>query len=404
MDDHPAKPPTHESEVGLGHNPESSEVTPQLAFEWDRLRFERQKYALEVRLKRREFREKEHKNPWQDLLTNPVTIAIVGGLITVITALVTNYFNASETRRAEAAKAQLAEQSAKETLQADLIKKFVESPRTETVRQNLRFLVDAGLIPGYADSIRKYLDTNPGVAPQVGGGVEFVPSGASVAEDVKAHIQKAVNQFTTYLQSLGFHGLDQNVTVFVYSKDKPPPKTKDFPFSGADPAAGYEPSLKTIFIHESLTSDVSLALLEYAIRALFVSLDSTDNFSWNDVEVALAYYLTASFTNSPIIGSSLGSLGVTKLDSATSYDGSASESSADYQQKRMVPWAAALWACRERVGKKAVDDLILPMWLQVMKGPRENDRVAEEFGKALMAAPPPLGSCFSTERINRKLP
>jgi hypothetical protein len=410
MDDHPAKPRTQTSEVGLGHNLESSEVTPQLALEWDRLRFERQKYALEVRLKRREFREKEHKNLWQDLLTNPVTIAIVGGLITVITALVTNYFNASETRRAEAAKAQLAEQSAKETLQADLIKKFVESLRTEIVRQNLRFLVDAGLIPGYADSIKKYLDSNPGVAPQIGGGIEFVPSGASVAEDVKARIQKAVNQFIIYLQSLGFHGLDQNVTVFVYSKDKPPPKTKDFPLSGDDPAAYYEPNLKTIFIHELITSDVSLALSQYATRALFVSLDSTDNFSWNEIEGASALYLTASFTNSPITGTSLGPW-VRKLDSATSYDRSSSgDSSGDYQLKRSVPWAAALWACREQVGKEAVDDLILPMWLQVMKGPREtdrvreNDRVAEEFGKALIAAPPPLGSCFSTERTNRKLP
>jgi hypothetical protein len=53
----------------------------------------------------------------------------------------------------------------------------VESPSTETVRQNLRFLVDAGLIPSYADSISNYLHSNPGVAPQVGGGVEFVPSG-----------------------------------------------------------------------------------------------------------------------------------------------------------------------------------------------------------------------------------
>jgi hypothetical protein len=180
MDDHPAKPPTQDPEVGLGHNPESSEVTPQLALERDKLRFDRQKYALEVRLKKREFREKERKNLWKDVLTNPVTIAIVGGLITVITALVTNYFNATETRGAEAAKAALAEKSAKETLEADLIKKFVESPSTETVRQNLRFLVDAGLLPSYADSIRNYLDSNPGVAPQVGGGVEFVPSGGGL--------------------------------------------------------------------------------------------------------------------------------------------------------------------------------------------------------------------------------
>jgi hypothetical protein len=325
------------------------------------------------------------------------------GLITAITALVTINLNASETRRAEAAKAQLAEQSAKETLQADLIKKFVESPRTETVRQNLRFLVDAGLIPSYADSIRKYLDSNPGVAPRVGGGIEFYPYGASVAENVKAGIQEAVNQFVTYLQSLGFHGLDQNVTVFVYSEDKPPPKIKDVKLSGDAPAAYYDPNQKTIFIHETMASDVPLALTEYAIHALVVSLNSTNNADWSEIEYeiqyALAFYLPASFTNSPIIGTSLGPL-VRKLDSAESYD----RSSPYYQLKRSVPWAAALWACRERAGKKAVDDLILPMWLQVMKEPRENDRVAEEFGKALIAAPPPLGSCFSAERINRKLP
>jgi integrase len=66
-----------------------------------------------------------------------------------------------------------------------------------------------------------------------------------------------------------------------------------------------------------------------------------------------------------------------------------------------VPYRAR---ARRQVDQKAVDDLILPMWLQVMKGPRENDRVAEEFGKALITAPPPLGSCLSTERTNRKLP
>jgi hypothetical protein len=114
-------------------------------------------------LKRRELQEKKDTSSWKDLLTNPVTIAVVGGVIALFTALVTNHFNSSETLRAEAAKARLAQESAKETLQADLIKKFVESPRAETVRQNLRFLVDAGLIPGYAESIKKYLDSNPGV-------------------------------------------------------------------------------------------------------------------------------------------------------------------------------------------------------------------------------------------------
>jgi hypothetical protein len=48
--------------------------------------------------------------------------------------------------------------------QADLIKKFVESPKPETVRTNLSFLVDAGLLPDYADKIRSYLEKNPNSA------------------------------------------------------------------------------------------------------------------------------------------------------------------------------------------------------------------------------------------------
>ena len=247
--------------MGLAYGPESSEVTPQLALEWEKLRLERQKYALEVRLKRRELQEKKDTSSWKDLLTNPVTIAVVGGVIALFTALVTNHFNSSETLRAEAAKARLAQESAKETLQADLIKKFVESPRAETVRQNLRFLVDAGLIPGYAESIKKYLDSNPGVAPQIGGGIEFSPSGVAVAEDVKERLQTAVNRFRIYLQNLGFPGLEQNVSVFVYSKDKHP--TVGHPSWWVSGAATYIDNV--IYIPESMTGSIYIARREYSI-------------------------------------------------------------------------------------------------------------------------------------------
>jgi hypothetical protein len=36
------------------------------------------------------------------------------------------------------------------------------------VRENLKFLVEAGLLPDYADTITGYLKANPDVAPQVG--------------------------------------------------------------------------------------------------------------------------------------------------------------------------------------------------------------------------------------------
>jgi hypothetical protein len=155
------------------------------AIEWERLRFDRQKSAIEFRLKRQELADRPIKG-WKEVLGNPLTLAIVGGFITLMTTIVSNHFTtkanlATEATRAELAarteniKAELAAKAAKQTLQADLIKKFVESPKTETVRENLRFLVDAGLLPDYGEKIEAYLTENPDSAPQVGGEPQTKP-------------------------------------------------------------------------------------------------------------------------------------------------------------------------------------------------------------------------------------
>jgi hypothetical protein len=398
MDDHTSKPPTQGSLDALGQSREGSEVDQRVALECEKLRLERQKYALEIRLKRREFQEKKEKNAWKEALANPVTIAVVGGTLTLVTAIVTNYFNSSEARRGDAARALLAEENAKEALEADLIKKFVESPRTDSVRENLRFLVDAGLIPTYAESIKKYLDTNPGVAPQVGGGVEFSPSGVSVSDEVKETTQKAATRFAMYLQNLGFPGLEQNVSVFIFSKDRSPP---NMPVTNVN--AFYVN--KTIFIHEALATDVSVALREYAHHALFISLGSPVKYHQNEIESALSDYLPASFLGSPIIGNGLGALfGLTTsyirtLDSDAPYEGSSVT-----PMERGAAWSAALWACRGRVGQQAVDGMILPAWRQAMSAPVDDGHVAKEFRKALTSAAPPVGSCFSAELGTRMIP
>jgi len=150
----------------------------RVALDWERLRFERKKAAMEFRLKRNELADHRGKG-WKELLASPFTLAIVGGFITVMSTIVSNHLTVSANLALEATKAELAakgeaakavsaSQAANQTLQADLIKKFVESPKTETVRENLRFLVDAGLLPDYATRISAYLANNPDVAPQVG--------------------------------------------------------------------------------------------------------------------------------------------------------------------------------------------------------------------------------------------
>src|SRR5262249_43524200 len=96
----------------------------------------------------REFSTQSNKL-FKDLLGNPLALAVVGGFITLMTTTITSSF------------------TARNALQADLIKKFVDAPN-ETVRNNLYFLVGAGLLPDYGKGIKDYLDANPTKTPSLG--------------------------------------------------------------------------------------------------------------------------------------------------------------------------------------------------------------------------------------------
>jgi hypothetical protein len=128
----------------------------RLELEFERLKFDRQKVSTELLLKRRELNAAKNKE-WKDILANPLTLAIVGGFITLMTTTITGHFSALQSIDAETTKA-------RQALQTDLIKKFVDNPNPQTVRANLQFLVDVGLVPSYADSLRSFLDNNPNSA------------------------------------------------------------------------------------------------------------------------------------------------------------------------------------------------------------------------------------------------
>ena len=72
----------------------------RMALEWERLRSERQKSALEFRLKRRELAAQSSK-AWRELLANPFTLAIIGGFITLMTTIVTNHLTVSANLQVE---------------------------------------------------------------------------------------------------------------------------------------------------------------------------------------------------------------------------------------------------------------------------------------------------------------
>lgn len=124
---------------------------------------------------------------WRELLANPLTIAIVGGFVTLMTQIVTARLDAAAERDAEKTRADLARASEQRTLQAELIKKFAEAPDLKTARGNLEFLVDAGLLPDYQTGIKKYLDANPEGGPRLSA-VQAVSQAVSQAADVAAKL------------------------------------------------------------------------------------------------------------------------------------------------------------------------------------------------------------------------
>ncbi len=340
---------------------------------------------------------------WKDLLANPLSVAIVGGILTLMTTVVTNFLTARANREAEQSRAEQARQSAQQTLQADLIKKFVEGPRPETVRENLRFLADSGLIPDYAASIQKYLAANPGRAPQVGNLLEFSPAGEAVPEALQEQVRSTVAQFSKFLQSKGFDNLNDRVSVFIYSKDNPIPQSVNIGLSSKDPNSFYYGN--TLYIHKSLSDDLSIALREFTHYALTKAVGD-GKFRQTAVELALADYLPATFLKSPVIGSGFAKLGVPglrTLDNKQSYDAEATKGP-DGWFARGIVWAGALWACRNPEQPEGVDNLILPAWRKASVLPLDEDLVEARFGAALAAAPTPEGDCFRKEIASRGLP
>ncbi|MCC2978893.1 trypsin-like serine peptidase [Sphingomonas sp. IC4-52] len=204
--------------VGNLSHAESVDHGAITALERDRLKLERQKLALDVMQKRRELASSK-KNPWQELISNPLTLAIVGGFISVMTTIVAGSLTAWASREAEKQKAELARASAQDELQAELIKKFTEGSRP-VVRENLRFLIDAGLLPKYKEDIRAYLEANPDVAPQASfgyrGGIQGSDDAVELPElpatDPLAMMGRAVGQVQL--------GPGRTCTAFLIAPDR----------------------------------------------------------------------------------------------------------------------------------------------------------------------------------------
>jgi hypothetical protein len=141
------------------------------------------------------------------MLSNPLTLAIVGGIIAALTTVVGSQI--SDDR-----KAILDREDDKRQLEADLIKEFTKSSDQNISRVNLKFLADAGLIPDYKEAIESYLVKNPDEGPigSVLSGAIAISPNATEAYVAGKHIKRenVLAQTATQFVSLcedGYHAI-----------------------------------------------------------------------------------------------------------------------------------------------------------------------------------------------------
>jgi Caspase domain len=135
----------------------ASQVLEQekLRLEFERLRFDRSKLAIDAKLKRREF-DSYSKKSLKETVSNPLLLAIVGGFLTLLTSIVTNYLTAAENRDADDRR-----------LQSELLKEFLKTADPKIARDNLTFLIEVGLIPDYERRIKGFLSNNTKPVPRI---------------------------------------------------------------------------------------------------------------------------------------------------------------------------------------------------------------------------------------------
>jgi hypothetical protein len=227
------------------------------------------------------------------------------------------------------------------------------------------------------------------------GRLDFCPAkGLSI--QIKEKLQDGLSRFIAYLQEVGFQGLDDHVAVCIYSRDDPIQNPR---YASASESTNAFYAENALYIHQAMTSDLTVALIQYAHHALLRRAGSPQFQS--DVMYGLSDYFVASFTGKPEIGAGLGTLlglptpYVRNIDNALAY-----AAVPDEVHQHGAVWGGALWSCRQAQGAPAVDRVALGAW-QAVAGSATAADTAKRFGAALAASGGDARQCL-TQEINRR--
>jgi hypothetical protein len=223
------------------------------------------------------------------------------------------------------------------------------------------------------------------------------PASAGFGIPALDKVRSTLTRFVVYMKQVGFTGSDDNVTVYLYSKESPlPGDLRDQ--SDTINAFYYD---HAVYVHWSMSADMSVFLREYSHHVLLEAA-SNGPIGASAVESALADFFPASFLGSPLIGEGLGPLFqlktsyIRRLDNSLAYPDVQNEAHA-----RGEVWAGALWACRQELGQTVVDSAPAKAWLNTAHA---TGNIEGAYGKALLTSAGAAQPCLSREIEKRKIP
>ena len=325
--------------------------------EQERLQFEREKWRAEVELREREVALKEREGA-RSRWTSPLVVALLAAAAAAFGNALVTLINGSQQRALERTRgnAQLALEESK--AESARVLEMIKTGDSDKAADNLRFLLDAGLISDTdrVARLQAFLEQrNPGAGPSLpapGSPVQFEQTSALTGA-MQSRLGGVLARYASYLKANGFVDVPENATVRIDNLDAP--------------NAFYDSRQNAIVIDARLAGDSDVALREYTHHVLISTFRPPAlRPQLMAIESGLADYFPCSFSDDPEVAEiAAAALGIHNgpVRSLVNDRSFAELSGNIIAQDGGEIWGAALWAVREQLGKEVLDPLIARAWL-----------------------------------------
>jgi hypothetical protein len=369
------------------------------------IEFEREKWLVDVELRRRELdlQERDQKN--RDSETelkraeqqssrwrSPVVVAIFAAAVAAGGNAVVALVNGTQQRDLEERRHSAEDQLEHSKSESARILEMIKTGDPEKAAGNLDFLLRAGLVTDRALSAKldDFLKTRtPGRGPSLPAADSRIAFDQT--EDLPDTLQTSLHQqfddYFKYLDTLGFPAPKGKVRI----------KVQRMP----SPNAYYADDSNTIFIDPRVVADTSIPLREYNH---YVLMAKGKKQLWvgqySAIESGLADYFICSFLNNPKLGEkSAKAFGLDRsyirlLDNDRKFNELDGGVNLTYDGAEI--WGGAFWQIRDKLERDLADSVIAKAWLNTTWSKSESKK-AGAFVKALLMAARSEGSTEGRE-------